>query len=216
LWLERQAVEERLTAETAQKLIGGEQDRTLITDFIASYNKIPGRHQRCWAHFKRALDKLIDDNPDNAEVAQWCQDVIVLWREARAFRHCCRSGPRIGASVFDRRRKGRELERRLYSLAEPLLAADSSQVPHGTLARCIGMFLNELFTFVEYPDVPDVNNADERSVRPSVILRKVCGGTSPPAGTKVKSNLMTLFGTWNVKIQNTLLQCKAILANQQT
>lgn len=206
-------IEERRTAETAHKLIGNEQDRTLITDFFASYNKISGRHQRCWAHFKRALDKLCEDNPDNAAVAQWCQAVIALWREARAFRQFCRSGPRFGAGRFDRQRKRRGLEQRLYSLAEPFLDADSSQVPQATLARRIGIFLNELFTFVEYPDVPDDNNAAERSVRPSVILRKVCGGTRSARGTKIKANLMTLFGTWNVRNENTLQQCKAILAH---
>jgi hypothetical protein len=206
-------IEERRTAETAQRLVGDEQDRTLITDFFASYNKIPGRRQRCWAHFKRALDKLLSDNPGNDKVAQWRKAVIDLWRQARAYRQFCRSRPRLGASAFDRRRKRKYLERRLYSLAEPYLDADSDKVPQATLARRIGIFLNELFTFVEYPEVPDDNNAAERSVRPSVILRKVCGGTRSPKGTKVKSNLMTLFGTWNVRNENTLLACKAVLAN---
>jgi len=208
-------IQERRTAETAQRLIGDEQDRTLITDFFASYNKIPGRHQKCWAHFKRALDKLLSDNPANDEVAQWGKAVIDLWREARAYRQFCRSGPRFGAGVFDRQRKRKDLERRLYSLAEPYLDADSALVPQATLARRIGLFLSDLFTFVEYPDVPDDNNAAERSVRPSVILRKVCGGTRSSRGTKVKSNLMTLFGTWNVRNQNTLITCKAILANSE-
>lgn len=206
-------IEERRTAETAQRLIGDKRDRTLITDFFASYNSIPGRRQRCWAHFKRALDKLLDDSPGNAALAQWREAVIGLWREARDFRQLSLGRPRFGAGVFDRRRKRRDLEQRLYSLAEPYLDADSSEVPHATLARRIGMFLSELFTFVEFPDVPDDNNAAERSIRPAVILRKVCGGTRSARGSRVKSNLMTLFGTWSVRSQNTLLQCKAVLAN---
>ena len=209
-------IEKRRTAEIAQKLIGDEEDRTLITDFFASYNKIPGRHQRCWAHFKRAIDKLRNDNPGNTAVFQWCQSVIKLWRKGRAYRKFCLSQPPFGASVFDRKRKREELERQLYELAEPCLNTDVAQVPQATLARRIGMFLNELFTFVEYPDVPDDNNAAERSIRPSVILRKVCGGTRSERGTKVKANLMTLFGTWNVRNENTFLQCKAILANGLT
>jgi len=207
-------IEERRSADTARKLIGDEHDRTLVTDFFATYNKILGRHQRCWPHFKRALDKLCDDNPGNAAVSQWCDAVIEIWCEGRAYRQFCLSEPRFGASVFDRRRKRKDLEQRLYRLAEPYLDADSDKVPQATLARRIGIFLNELFTFVEYPEVPDDNNAAERSVRPSVILRKVCGGTRSPKGTKVKSNLMTMFGTWNVRNQNTILACKDILATQ--
>ena len=51
--------------------------------------------------------------------------------------------------------------------------------------------MNELFTFVEFPEVPDDNNAAERAIRPAVIIRKVCGGTRSEQGTNVKAALMS-------------------------
>jgi transposase len=204
-------IDERRTAQVAQDLIGTLTDRTLITDFFASYNRIACRHQRCWAHFKRDLDKLLELHQHDPTLVAWVQTVVGVWREGRAFRDFCRGRPQFGADTFDRRRKRRELEHRLYALAEPYLEADSSLVPQATLARRIGMFLGEMLTFVEYPDVPDDNNAAERAIRHPVILRKICGGTRSTCGTKVKANLMTLFGTWNVRNLNPIQQCKALV-----
>jgi transposase len=204
-------IDERRTAEVAKSLIGDKSDRTLVTDFFASYNQIPGRHQRCWAHFKRALDALALSHPNNPQVQAWIQTVFEVWRDARAYRDFCLGKPKFGAGVFDRKRKRQEYQQRLYAIAEPFLEADPAVAPQATLSRRIGIFLNELFTFVEYPEVPDDNNAAERAIRQPVIMRKVCGGTRSARATKVKASLMTLFGTFSARGQNPLLQCKAIL-----
>jgi transposase len=72
--------------------------------------------------------------------------------------------------------------------------------------------MNELFTFVEFPDVPDDNNAAERAIRPAVIIRKVCGGTPSEQITYVKAALMSLFATWCVRQEDPIEKCRAILA----
>jgi transposase len=204
-------IDERRTAEVASHLVGENIDRTLVTDFYAAYNHIPGRHQRCWPHFQRALEKLRLHPLVDRSLNEWIDAVLHLWSEGRKYRAFCLSAPRFGASVFDRKRMRQQLERKLYALAEPYLEADSEHVPQATLARRIGLFLGELFTFVEYPEVPDDNNAAERAIRPAVILRKVCGGTRSQKGTSVKADLMTLVATWNLQGKDPIAECKAIL-----
>jgi transposase len=204
-------IDERRTAEVASHLVGENSDRTLVTDFYAAYNHIPGRHQRCWPHFQRALEKLRLHPLVDRHLHGWIDAVLHLWSEGRKYRSFCLSAPRFGASVFDRKRKRQELERKLYALAEPHLEADADLVPQATLARRIGLFLGELFTFVEYPEVPDDNNAAERAVRPAVIARKVGGGTRSTKGTRVKADLMTLVATWKLQGKDPVAECKAIL-----
>lgn len=208
-------IDERRTAEVAASLIGENFDRTLVTDFYAAYNHIPGRHQRCWPHFQRALERLRLHPLLDETLEQWIDAVLHLWSEGRQYRAFCRSKPRFGASVFDRKRKRQKLEQQLYALAEPHLEADAESVPQATLARRIGLFLGELFTFVEYPEVPDDNNAAERAIRPAVILRKVCGGTRSSQGTGVKADLMTLIETWKLQGKDPIAECKAILSAPQ-
>lgn len=198
--------------EVAYNLIGEAFSGTLVSDYYAVYNKFPCRHQRCWPHFHRDLEKLRLHPLLDETGRKWIDAVIDVWRQDRRYRAFCLSDPPFGASVFDRRRKRRELDKELTALVEPYWEADSALTPQATLARRAGIFLNELFTFVEYPQVPDDNNAAERAIRPAVIIRKVCGGTHSEHGSQVKAALMSLFGTWNVRREDPIQKCRQLLA----
>jgi transposase len=205
-------IDDRRTSQVALSLIGSQFSGVLVTDFYAAYNQIPGRHQRCWPHFQRALEQLrlhpLVDKPSQ----DWIDAVLDVWYKGRDYRAYCLQQPLFGATVFDRERKRQELEQELYALAEPLLEADSAIVPQATLARRIGLFLGELFTFVEFPEVPDDNNAAERAIRQAVIIRKICGGTRSEKGTLTKAALMSLFGTWKLHAKDPIQECRTILA----
>jgi hypothetical protein len=199
------------TTEVAIKLLGSEVQGTLVTDFLYSYNGIAGRHQRCWPHFGRALDKLRLLHPSDVDLHKWIDGVFDIWKRAREYRAFCLSKPMFGTNIFDRKRKRAEFEKALYALAEPFLEADRTACPQVTLAKRIAMFLSELFTFVEFPEVPDDNNAAERAIRPAVIARKVCGGTRSESGSAVKAALMSLFGTWKAQGKDPIQECRALL-----
>lgn len=200
------------SAKVAQQLIGDEHARTLVTDFYCVYNSILGRHQRCWAHFYRALEELRQHPLATERLAQWIDAVVALWRRGRQYRQFCLTKPPFGAGLFDRRRERKRLEEAIWALAEPFWEADKAVDPQATLARRIGLFLGELFTFVEFPEVPDDNNAAERAIRPAVVIRKICGGTRSPKGTYVKAALMSLFATWKLEGVDPIRECVALLA----
>ncbi len=90
-----------------------------------------------------------------------------------------------------------------------------ADVPHRTLSRRIMNFSNEMFTFVEHPDVPPGNNAAERAIRPLVVLPKVTGGTRSDKGSQTLSILMSLFGTWQLNTPNTVESCRRMLAKPE-
>jgi len=206
-------IDEHRSAEVAIRLIGENFPGILVTDFYCVYNKILSKHQRCWPHFHRALEELRLHPLMNPQIEEWINAILNLWHEGRLYRQFCLTEPRFGASVFDRQRKRRKLEEDLTALVEPYWEADKHTYPHATLARRAGIFMNELFTFVEYPAVPDDNNAAERAIRPAVIARKICGGTRSEHGTQVKAALMSLFATWKVRGLDPIQQCQAILAS---
>jgi transposase len=199
------------SAEVIIRLIGEHFQGILVTDFYCVYNKILGKHQRCWPHFHRDLEELRLHPQMNPQIEEWIDAILNLWHQGRQYRQFCLTKPRFGASVFDRRRKRRKLEAALTALVEPYWEADKETYPQATLARRAGIFMNELFTFVEYPFVSDDNNAAERAIRPAVIMRKICGGTRSDCGTQVKAALMSIFATWKVRGLNPIDQCRAIL-----
>ena len=59
-----------------------------------------------------------------------------------------------------------------------------------------------LFTFVAEPRAKADNNAAERSLRPTVVSRKISVGTRLPEGSNTKSVLASLFGTWRLRGRN--------------
>jgi hypothetical protein len=204
-------IDEHRSADVAIRLIGEHFQGVLVTDFYCVYNKILSKHQRCWPHFHRALEELRLHPLMNPQIENWINAILNLWHEGRQYRQFCLTNPPFGAGVFDRRRKRRELEAALTALVEPYWEADKQTYPQATLARRAGIFMNELFTFVEYPDVPDDNNAAERAIRPAVIARKICGGTRSEHGTQTKAALMSLFATWKVRGIDPISECRAIL-----
>ncbi|MEN6519587.1 MAG: transposase [Armatimonadota bacterium] len=96
------------------------------------------------------------------------------------------------------------------TLADPYLG---KKKPQSTLAGRIEKHLAELFVFVEEPNVPSDNNAAERSVRPSVIARKISGGTRSEKGSKTRMVLMSIFGTWKLRGLDTFTECHKLLSS---
>ena len=72
------------------------------------------------------------------------------------------------------------------------------------LCQRVERFLPERFTFVAEPRAKVDNNAAERSLRPTVVSRKISGGTRSPEGSNTRSVLASLFGTWRLRGRNPL------------
>jgi transposase len=172
----------------------------LVSDFYSAYSFYLGEHQRCWVHMARDLHDLKKKHPC-AAVTAWADGVLSAYHDAKAF------------SSTERRKRVRARERfqvRVSALARPYARTD---LPQHVLAERIERFLPELFTFVEHPEVPSDNNAAQRSLRPSVVARKIRGGTRSERGSRTAAILMSLFGTWTLQGANCLDACRQMLAS---
>jgi transposase len=181
--------------------LGADFKGVLVSDFYCGYTFYLGEHQRCWVHMARDLHDLKRKHPDDEAVKTWADGVLKIYRAAKAFRS------------EDRRERVRARERfqvRLSALARPYAR---TSLPQHVLAERIERFLPELFTFVEYPEVPSDNNAAERSLRPPVVARKIRGGTRSERGSRTMAILMSLFGTWEIQGANCLQACRQMLAS---
>lgn len=190
----------------AKRLVGLCFGGVLVCDFYGGYNFYDGPIQRCWVHLLRDLKKLVEAHPDNASVREWVEAIKSLYKIAKKI-------ARRGFVEDVRTRLRGELESRLISIAEPYLRDKSA--PQRILAERIEKHLGELFTFVEYPGCPSGNNAAERAIRPAVIARKISGGTRSPNGSKTRTILMSLFGTWALQGKEALAACTQMIVASQ-
>jgi len=187
------------SGDVAIEVLGEEFDGVVVSDFYCGYSVLLTRHQRCWVHFYRDLKKLVEAHPSEVSVGQWVDEVLTIYKRAKDF----------SSDDEQVRVRQRELfEQALLEVARPYLESDK---PQKTLAGRIEKFLPELFVFVEDPRVPSENNAAERAVRPCVIARKISGGTRSAKGSATKAILMSLFGTWLVRGEDTLQMCRQLL-----
>ena len=192
--------------EVPQSVLGKDYAGVLVSDFYSGYHYHEGLHQRCWVHFLRDLHALKENHP----VTAFVDGVVALYRRAKAFVEERAREPDARCRATNKLAQTKAaFQEEAMALARPFLNRD---VPQRVLAQRIERFEGELFTFVEYPDVPSENNAAERAIRPCVIVRKISGGTRSPKGSRTKMVLMSLFGTWQAQGNDLLQACQHMLA----
>ena len=175
----------------------------LVSDFYAAYNYHNGLHQRCWVHLWRDVHDLKKAHPDAKGVHSWAEKLRDIYDRAKAF----------SSSSCKLRAKARvAFQKELYDLCSPY---EKAELPQSTLCKRMLQFEAEMFTFVEYPDVPSENNAAERSVRPRVIARKISGGTRSSKGSKTMAVNASLFATWRLRGKDCLEECRQMLISSQ-
>jgi len=185
----------------------------LVSDFYAAYGRVVCEKQRCWVHLLRDVKTLEETHPKHRGVARWRARIRAIYDHATTYQTEQRKwqGPVPRPLERERRRARKQFERALMKLARPYVKNPSD--PRHILAKRIERFRYELFAFVQYPAVPSGNNAAERALRPSVIHRKVCGGTRSPTGSRTMAILQSLFGTWRLRGLAPLEACLDLLAS---
>lgn len=190
-----------------QRILGYCFCGVLGCDFYGAYNFYSGPIQRCWVHMLRDLKKLAEAHSEDRRVLEWVELVKGVYQMSGKI-------AKRGFAKDVRVRLRQELETRLLATAQPYLTDKTA--PQHVLAKRIDRHLGELFTFVQYPGCPSGNNAAERAIRPAVIARKVSGGTRSPNGSKTRTNLMTVFGTWTVQGKDLMKSCREMIISSRT
>lgn len=164
-------------------------DGTLVTDFWAAYDAVWAmERQCCLAHLLRELEKVDQTNPS----WEWAAF-------AKKLRRLVRDGIRLRKRAdYTRQRYASRvvlIDRRLMALAQ----ADYADADAARLAKRLWKHCDQLFTFLDYPDVPYDNNLAERMIRPAVILRKNSQSNRSEKGAAVQAILMTVFRTLKLR-----------------
>ncbi len=180
-------------------------DGVLITDFWAAYNAFATERQCCLVHLLRELEKVDLENRSP------------VWKAfAKMLRRLVRDGIRLRKrtdfSPDKYRSRIRRIDARLMELARGAYAdADARRLAARLLGHC-----NELFTFLDYPDVPFDNNLAERMIRPAVILRKISLANSSEKGAAVQAVLMSVYRTLKLRGRDPLATITSALRTYLT
>ena len=83
-----------------------------------------------------------------------------------------------------------------------LARADYADADAARLGKRLLRHADQLFTFLDYPDVPFENNFAERMIRPAVIIRKNSLCNRSEKGAAVQAVLMSIYRTLKLRSHN--------------
>lgn len=176
------------SSQVVKEHLGSDYKGILSSDFYSAYNSSikAFAKQKCNAHLLRDVKKLEEQFPDDREVSSFCHSLKELIQEA-IFLHSqhakltpeeWKSGKKDSLHRF----------RKLYNT--PI-----SNPRTETLRKRLLKHKDEIFTFLQYPEIEPTNNRAERALRNLVILRKIIFGNRSLQGTKNVSLIATIIQT---------------------
>ena len=176
--------------ESAKYLLGEQTQAVVISDQCSSYNWIDAsRHQFCLAHVIRNLQQMADYSGQGL-TAYIGKRLTLLVKSVFRVHHHYESGE-LHEDIW---------RRRILRIRKSLLSwlKKGAEVPINRYAgRCQHILKYEqgLWVFLNYSNVPLTNNEAERCLRGSVIMRKICYGTSSDRGDKFRSRVFSIVET---------------------
>ena len=171
-------------------ILGEDFCGVVVCDGYKGYDPLDCQLQRCWTHLLRHGHEIVARYPDAADAHAWVAGVRAIYDAAKVL---LASSDYAARPEAEREAYRLAFEQRLLAQARPAL--DSRIKEQACLAKYLTGYINELFVFMHYPEVPWENNPAERAIRPLVITRKVCGGTRSEQGSKSKMILLSLIHT---------------------
>lgn len=168
------------------RVLGESFAGTLVSDFYAAYNGLACRKQRCLVHLLRELATLREELPWQS-VQAFIEPLIRLFQDAIQLG---KDREQLSARAFSQAR-----QRIMDRFDDLLLNCRSRNQDCVRIWRRLFKHCDELFTFLDDPQVPADNNGSERDIR-SLAAARNDGGThraewSATAFARIKSVIVT-------------------------
>ena len=162
---------------------------TLVSDFWAAYESVAaGDYQKCIPHLLRELLK-VDEHNGSVEWEAFAKQLRRLVHDGIRLR----KRPDFTPARYDRRIK--LIHRRLCALA----GAEYTDADARRLGERLSRHRDQVFTFLDRPEVPPDNNHAERQIRPAVIIRKNSLCNRSDAGANTQAVLMSVYRTLRLR-----------------
>jgi transposase len=173
-----------------RKLLGELFRGILVSDFWNAYNFVKAlAKQRCLVHLLRELVKTSVSN-NSKQWSAFAKKLTRLLRDAVRLRQ---KSEQLAPQVFEHRKA------RLHRRLQCLINIEYEDKDCKRLVKRLRRHQNELFTFLDHPEVDWHNNRAERGLRQPVTARKNSGGNHSDRGAETQAVMMTIFFTSHLR-----------------
>lgn len=184
---------DRSRGKDVPRRVLGDYRGTVVSDSWPAWNHVGERWQRCLAHYLRELEDTVKyKSPGKAFFFPFRKKLRRILRNA--------------IRMADERDPGERLRARArFEARVDALIASYSSSTEKNCARLVKRLRREkgmLFTFLEEDGVAWNNNAAERALRPSVVIRKITYGNQSDEGARAHAVLMSIKETCSLRKEN--------------
>jgi transposase len=176
----------------------GDYKGTVISDSWPAWNHVGARWQRCLVHYLRELKETIEYKSPGAAFFPFAK------RLRRILNDAIRVAKRTDVPEEERLRVKARLERRVDTLIESCSSSADQEKNCSRLVKRLKRERGMLFTFLDEKEggIAWNNNAAERALRPSVVIRKMTYGNQSEEGARAHAILMSVKETCNLRGEN--------------
>ncbi|MGH9919447.1 MAG: IS66 family transposase [Nitrososphaerales archaeon] len=170
----------------------GDYGGIVVSDSWGAWNYIGKRWQRCLVHYLRELKDTMKYKSPGPEFAPFAKKLRRILRDAIGMAEAKDHGERLRAKA------------RLEARVDALISSYSSS-KEKNCARLLKRLRREkgmLFTFLEEEGLDWNNNAAERALRSSVVIRKITYGNQSDEGAHAHAVLMSIKETCGLRKEN--------------
>jgi len=169
-------------------MLGADFKGVLTSDCLASYEKLPYKMQKCYAHHLKAISKAHEKEPSDYLIQlRGLLHAAMLLQSVRGD---------LSPPAFAEKRK------HLEDRAEELLLRTPPPPGAAKVAERIRKRRHLLFTFLDAPALEATNNRAERALRPPIIARKLSCGNKTQRGKTTFEILASLAATCHQRGQD--------------
>jgi len=170
------------------EMLGEDFKGVLTSDCLASYENLPYKMHKCYAHHLKAISKAYEDEPS---------DYLL---ELRGLLHAAMFLQVLRHDLPPP--EWTEKRQHLEDRADELLLRTTPPVGAAKVANRIRKRRRWLFTFLDSPNLEATSNRAERSLRPAVIARKLSCGNKTLRGKRTWEILTSLAATCHQREQD--------------
>lgn len=180
------------SGDVVKEHLGSSYNGILTSDFYSAYNNAikAFAKQKCTTHLLRTGKELEEKFPNEPEVISFCENLKGLIQDALLLH-----------SQYDKlpfeeyKSQKEELFLRLNQLSQIVVHHPKAE----TLRKRILKHKQEIFTFLNHPEIEPSNNRAERALRNSVLFRKITFGNRSNQGADNLSVITTIIQTAKLK-----------------
>jgi transposase/transposase-like protein len=188
-------VNRKRNSKVPMKVLGNQNGNFIVEDRFSAYNefaKVSGcKQQICWAH-------LLRNSKDLAE----------HYREAKYIHKRMKF-------IYKKAKEGERKENLLHWIDLLASRAYTSTEVFKFIKSICRNHRENLFRFVDNPEIESTNNRAERGLRHAVVIRKISNGSKSNDGAKTTAKLLSVMQSMKLQQVNPFVGMMDLLQNRK-